>query len=137
LSDPILESFEGIIVHSNEGMSRDFLGDFVLQLPHSFPLGELFLESSDLGQQSHLETRHREEQVRIVFRVDRNVGILPVNGGDTSRQSVLYLPEDTSSQVDVVFHESHSAVLWPTFPVVVAHNVLIVGVRVLGQISLN
>jgi hypothetical protein len=38
---------------------------------------------------------------------------------------------DNDSQVDVVLHQSHPGVSGPALLVVVAHNVLIVGVRVL------
>lgn len=40
-------------------------------------------------------------------------------------------------QVDVVFHQPHPGVTWPALLVVVAHNVLIVGVRVLREVPLN
>lgn len=36
-----------------------------------------------------------------------------------------------------MFHQPHAGVTWPALLVVVAHNVLIVGVRVLGEVPLN
>jgi hypothetical protein len=36
-----------------------------------------------------------------------------------------------------MFHESHSAILGPALFVVVAHDVLVVGVRVLSQVALD
>ena len=41
------------------------------------------------------------------------------------------------SQVDVMLHQSHAGVTGPAFLVVVAHDVLVVGVRVLCQVSLD
>ena len=43
------------------------LGGVVLQLPHTLPLGELFLEGPDLGQNAHLEAAHVEQDVRVVL----------------------------------------------------------------------
>lgn len=40
-------------------------------------------------------------------------------------------------QVDVMFHQPHTGITWPTLLVVVTHNVLIVGVRVLREVPLN
>lgn len=36
-----------------------------------------------------------------------------------------------------MFHQPHAGVAWPALLVVVTHNVLIVGVRVLGEVPLN
>lgn len=40
-------------------------------------------------------------------------------------------------QVDVMFHQPHAGVTWPALLVIVTHNVLIVGVRVLREVPLN
>ena len=44
---------------------------------------------------------------------------------------ILYL------QIDVVLHESHARVSWPALLVVVAHNVLIVGIWMFRQLTLD
>jgi hypothetical protein len=124
-------------IHSNEGVSCDFFGDFILKLPNSFLLGKFFLQGPDLGQQSDFEASHREKKVGVVLRVHRYIGIFPVNGRDTSWKPILDLPKDTSPQVYIVLHQSHSAVLGPALSVVVAHDVLVVGVRVFCQEPLD
>lgn len=97
LPDSIFESFEGVMINSDEGMSCDLLGDLILQFPDTLSLCELFFEGSDFRQQSDFKACHGEEQVGVILWVDGDVGILPVNGGDASRQSIFDLPEDTSA----------------------------------------
>lgn len=43
----------------------------------------------------------------------------------------------TCSQVDVVLHEAHASVAGPALLVIIAHNVLVVWVRVLGEVALD
>ncbi len=52
-------------------------------------------------------------------------------------QSIFDVPEDSSAQIDVVFHQSHSRVSRPAFLVVVADDVLVVRVGMFGQVTLN
>lgn len=40
-------------------------------------------------------------------------------------------------QVDIMLHQSHAGVTWPTLLVVVTNYVFVVGVRVLRQVPLN
>lgn len=118
-------------------MGSDFLGNLVLQLPHSLLLRELFLDGSDLGEQPHFEAAHGEEEIGVVAGVNRDIGVFPVDGGDAPRQSVLDLPKHRAAQIYVVLHQPHAAVFGPAFPVVVPHHVLVVWIRVFSQISLN
>ena len=60
-----------------------------------------------------------------------------MNGRDAPWQSVFDFPEDSSSKVDIVFHQPHAAVFGPALPVIVANHVLIIGIRVLSEVSLN
>ena len=60
--------------------------------------------------------------------------------GEGMRDGEGWKVEGTPSlpaQVDVMFHESHASISGPAFLVVVAHNVLIVGVRVLCEVALD
>ena len=52
-------------------------------------------------------------------------------------ESVLHVPEDRSTQVDVVLHEPHSSISGPALLVVVPHNVLVVGIRMLCEVALD
>ena len=50
---------------------------------------------------------------------------------------VLDVPEHGPAQVDVVLHESHAGVPRPALLVVVANDVLVVGVGVLREVALD
>ena len=50
---------------------------------------------------------------------------------------VFDVPKHSSAKVDVVFHEPHAGISWPTLLVAIADNVLIVGVGVLCEVSLD
>ena len=56
---------------------------------------------------------------------------------DIPREPILHVPEDCSTQVDIMLHETHAGISWPALLVVVPHNVLVVGVRVLSEVSLD
>ena len=47
---------------------------------------------ADLGQDAHFELAHREEQLRIVFAVDADHGIVPLNRSKRSRDAILDVP---------------------------------------------
>ena len=49
----------------------------------------------------------------------------------------LDVPEHGSAQVHIVLHQSHARVSRPALLVVVADNVLVVRVGVLGQVALD
>ena len=127
----------GLLIDPEEALSRSFLGDLVLEVPHAVPMRKLFVGRSHLGQDPQLEAGHGKKEVGVVLAVDRGEGGVPVDGGDGAWHSVLDVPEGGASQVDIVLHESHPGVSGPTLFVVVAHNVLVVGVGMLGQITLD
>jgi len=60
-----------------------------------------------------------------------------VNGSDASRKPIFYLPKDCPSQVDIMLHQTHSAVLWPAFSIIIPHHIFIIRIRVLGEIALD
>ena len=60
-----------------------------------------------------------------------------MNCGDAARQSVFNLPEDSSSKINIMFHESHSTIFGPTFFIIVTNDVLIVRIGILSKESLN
>ena len=60
-----------------------------------------------------------------------------MNGGNTSWESVLNFPKHCTSKVDVMFHQSHSAILGPAFLVIVPNHIFIVWIWVLGQKPLH
>ena len=97
---------------------------------------ELVVCRSTLGQYATLKATHVEEEVGVVLAVHRHKGILPQDGGDGTRQSVLDVPEDSPAQVHVVFHETHAGVTRPALLVVVAYNVLVVRIGVLSEVAL-
>lgn len=111
---------------------------------------ELLVGHSAFGQDPALKAAHIEEQVWIVLAIHGDERILPLDRGYGARQTILQkkslgslkvsnlnVPEDGASQVHVVFHQAHPSVAWPTLLVVVADDVLVIRVRMLGQITLN
>ena len=100
-------------------------------------MGELLERRSDLGQDAALEAAHVEENVWVVLAVDGDKRPLPLDGGDGARETILYVPEDSPAQVDIMFHEPHASISRPTLLVIVADNVLVVWVWVLRQVSLD
>mmetsp|Transcript_15168 Transcript_15168/g.27300 ORF Transcript_15168/g.27300 Transcript_15168/m.27300 type:complete len:258 (+) Transcript_15168:3164-3937(+) len=137
LPDSIVELFDRELVDSEVRHSRPLLCSFVLKVPSPVGYGELLRHHADLGQDSHVEATHVEQQVGVVLAVHTYEGVIPRNGGDGPRQAVFYVPEDTSPEVDVVFHKPHPTVSRPALLVLVAHDVLVVGVGVLSQIPLD
>lgn len=55
----------------------------------------------------------------------------------TSWQSILDLPEHTSTQIDIMLHQPHPAIFRPTLTVVVTHHIFIIGVRIFSEISFD
>ena len=86
---------------------------------------------------TYLEAAHGEEEVGVVARVDADKGVVPVKSGQGPGQPVLHVPEHSPAQVHVVLHQAHARVPRPALLVVVAHDVLIVGVGVLSQVALD
>lgn len=43
---------------------------------------------------------HAEKQIRIIFAVNRNKAIFPLQSSNTSRKPVLHIPENTSPKID-------------------------------------
>ena len=103
----------------------------ILQVPNTIPMCELLKRCAALGQNTTLKTTHVKQKIWIVFTVDRHKAFIPGECGDRSRQAVFNVPEHSTAEIDVVFHEPHASISWPAFPVVVAHNILIIWVRVL------
>lgn len=58
-------------------------------------------ESLYLWQNATLEAGHVEEQIRIVFRVNRNECILPLDGGHGARQTIFDVPEDSTTSAKI------------------------------------
>ena len=98
---------------------------------------ELFKCGPDLWQDSTLKAAHVEEKVGVVFAVDRDKAALPLDSCDRTRKTILDVPEDCPPEIHVVLHQPHASVSRPAFLVIVANNVLVVGVRVLCEVSLN
>ena len=68
-------------------------------------MSEFFIEHTTLGQYADLEPTHVEEQVGVILAVDRHKAILPLNGSDGTRKTILDLPEystTTSTQVTLI-----------------------------------
>ena len=134
----VLERLHLLLAHAQIRQRRLLLRALVLQRPR--PVARLHLllaRRAHLRQDAHLEAAHVEQQVRVVARVHAHERPLPLEGGQRPRQATLHVPEHGTAQVHVVLHQSHARVTRPALLVVVAHDVLVVGVRVLRQEALN
>ena len=60
-------------------------------------MGELLVAGAALGQDAALEATHVEEQIGVVFAVDRHEAVLPLHGGHGAGQTVLDVPEDSAT----------------------------------------
>lgn len=60
-----------------------------------------------------------------------------MNGGNAAWESILDLPKHCTSKVDVMLHQSHSAIFRPALLVVVPNHIFIVWIWVLGQKPLH
>jgi len=69
----------------------------VLQVPDAVAVRELLVRGAAFGQNAALKATHVEQQVRIVFAVDRHKAVLPQSGRHRTRQTVLYVPEHCSA----------------------------------------
>ncbi len=69
----------------------------------------------------------------VSYKADNMVSFCRMVPGE----SVLHVPEDCSTQVDVVLHEPHASISGPALLVVVPHNVLVVGIRMLCEVALD
>lgn len=65
---------------------------------------------------------HGEEQLWVILGVDRNETVVPLNRSDRARESVLDVPENGATQVDVMLDQAHSTVSWPALFVVVSNQ---------------
>ena len=108
-----------------------------MQVPYTIPMSEFFKRCAALGQNAAFKATHVEKKIWIIFAVDRHKAFIPAECCDRSRQAVLDVPEHSTAKINVMLHEPHASIPGPAFPVVVAHNVLIIWIRVLCQITLN
>eukprot|EP00882_Tetradesmus_deserticola_P025825 GHRQ01028399.1.p1 GENE.GHRQ01028399.1~~GHRQ01028399.1.p1 ORF type:complete len:152 (+),score=6.44 GHRQ01028399.1:617-1072(+) len=86
---------------------------------------------------THLEAAHAEQQVGVVLAVHADEAVGPLQRGDAARQPVAHVPEHRAPQVHVVLHQPHARVARPALLVVVAHDVLVIGVGVLREVALD
>jgi len=137
LSNSIFKFFKRLLIQSDEGVGCDFFCYVILQFPYTLLLGKLFFDCSYFGEDSHFKSTHREKKVRIIFGIHWNIGILPMNSSYTSWQSILNLPEHTSTQIYIMLHQPHPTIFWPTLSIVITHHIFIIWIRVFSKISLD
>ena len=109
----------------------------ILQVPHSIPVSEFLKCCATFWKNAAFKATHVKQQIWIVFTVNRHKTFIPVECCHRSWQAILYVPEHSTPKIDVVFHEPHTCIPWPAFPVVVAHDVFVIWVRVFCQVTLD
>ncbi len=108
-----------------------------MQVPDTVYMSKLLESGPDLGQNTTLKATHIEQEVGVVLAVHGHKAALPLDGCDGARETILDIPEHSSTQIDVMLHESHPSIAWPALLVVVADNVLVVGVRMFSQVAVG
>lgn len=61
-------------------------------IPDAVLKRELLVDVADLGQDAQLKVGHGEQELRVVLRVDADVGIVPLDRGERPRETVLDVP---------------------------------------------
>ena len=98
----------------------------------------------------------RETYLRVVLGVDGNERVVPVDRRERTRKTVLDVPKDGATEVDIVLDETHAAVARPALLVVVTdqaargpqvsttpserhsdESLLVVGIGIGAEVSLN
>ena len=131
-----MEALKTVLGDTEEGLGGSLLGRLIGQVPGSI-LEHKIVALSRLGQDSNLKVAHAEQQLRVLSRVDRYETLVPLDRGQRPRERVLDIPEHSSTQVDVMLDQSHSAIPRPASLVVVSNNVLVVGIRLHRQVPLD
>ena len=136
LSNSILKLFETLFIDFNECLSSNLLGIFILKSPSTIFLWEFLLDSPDFGKDANFKSIHIEKQIRVVLRVNWDKTIFPFNGGKWTREPILDFPENGSSQIDIVLHESHTTIARPALFVIIANDILVIRVWIFSKVPL-
>ena len=136
-ANAVAKLVHGFVVDAQEGLRSAFLRAFINEAPDAVPEGELFGLLANLWQDAHFEATHCKQEVRVVAAVDRDKAVLPLDCRDRARKPILHVPKDGASEVDVVLHQTHSTVARPALLVVVADDVLVIWIGMLGQVVLD
>uniref|UniRef100_A0A7C9EJI3 Uncharacterized protein n=1 Tax=Opuntia streptacantha TaxID=393608 RepID=A0A7C9EJI3_OPUST len=138
LPHPIFKNFHMFFINPQESNSSSFLGLLVLQIPNPiFCVAKRLLCHPYLRQYPYLKTTHAEKQVWIVLAVDRHKTVLPLQGSDASWKAILHVPEYTSTQVNIMFHQPHPSIPWPTLLVVVSNHILVIRIGMFSKVPLD
>lgn len=71
----------------------------ILQVPDTILVGEFFIAGAALGQDAALKATHVKQQIGVILAVNGHEAILPLHRGDRSRQTVLDIPEYSTTTV--------------------------------------
>jgi hypothetical protein len=138
LPDAVVELLHAVVRDAEEGLRGALLRLLIREVPHGV-LERVLLAAhgSDLRQDTDLEPAHREQELRVLLRVDADEGVLPLDGRERAREAVLDVPEHRATEVDVVLDESHPAVARPAPLVVVPDDVVVRWVGVGAEVPLD
>lgn len=92
-----MEAAHGFIIDSQKALSRPFFASFMLQIPNSISMRKLLMLRSAFGQNSALKPAHVKQQIRVVFRVNADKTIFPLNCGDRAGETILDVPKHCTS----------------------------------------
>lgn len=73
-------------------------------------MGELLIAGAALGQDAALKATHVKQQIGVILAVNGHEAILPLHRGDRSRQTVLDIPEYSTTTEKQDAHSDRLAV---------------------------
>ena len=126
------------IRNAEECLSCTFFRLLVCQVPYTVFERELFsTHGTDLWQDTNFETTHGEQQLRVVSRIDAHESVVPLNGCQRPWQALLDIPEDRTTQIDIVLDQPHTTIPRPATLVIVPDDVVVCGIGIGTEVPLD
>ena len=85
------------LVHWNKSVTQYASTYLILQVPDAVLVGKLIAGGAALWQDAALKAAHVEQQVRVVLAVNWDKTLLPQEGCDGTRETILHVPEHSTS----------------------------------------
>lgn len=138
LTDAIIELLHTLIRDAQKRLGCPLFCLFICQIPNCILQRKLFSgNGSELGQYSNLKTAHGEKELRVILGVDTDKCIFPLDCRKRTRQSLLNIPVNGSSKINIMLDESHAAIPRPAALIVVANDIVISRIGIGREVALD
>ena len=135
-TNAISKASHGFLGDTQKGLCSSLPRRLIDQIPYSITEGEALL-GTNLREDADLEAAEGEQKVGIITTIHGCKCINPFNCGDGTGETVLHVPKDGTTKVDVMLHETHATVSGPTLFVIVTDDVFVVGIWMLREVALD